>query len=413
MKKAMKIILAAAAVLTLLCCAAAARETAAIRGGIEEGDYVLRIPVAPEDAAAWLADDPQGEPVTLRGIRMEGGELVIAYAPVNEGECTVYLRHMAEGVCDRMHGFDLTVGPDSAIEVTGGSYAAAPDPDDLDPYLPGEWLQEENQFTVMDIVRDGDCWTVEIVSPMTQEARMLRATMRYDCDAEALVYHDGVMYDLPDTENPVASDLSGRLEWLGTEEAPQLAWISWDGAGDDREIVFDRAPDLPAWTYTGSDPLTEAITAFQLSEGIGEIYLTERGCVTIPAPVILKTDRTDEDHAAVYGNFWIMNYVRRGPVLVCISGGEEPAVYHLEKEGGVWHVTDREIAGDGDDYARDIVRFCNGDRKLEAAYFSAADVMLDPLKSVRTRFIRDYVDASGLPFTAYQDPYWDPVPLEQ
>ena len=87
--------------------------------------------------------------------------------------------------------------------------------------------------------------------------------------------------------------------------------------------------------------------------------------MTIPCPILLKTEMTDETHAKVYGSFWVLNYVRRGEVLHCISGGEFPGIALLEKTGDEWRVTDMETAGDGEDYAADIGRFANGDAELE------------------------------------------------
>ncbi|MBO4836961.1 MAG: hypothetical protein J5564_04630 [Clostridia bacterium] len=335
MMKMIGMILAAMLALSCLCGAAAAEALpgSGMTGEIADGNYVIRIPLDPDDAAVWTADDPQWEDaaVKLADTRTEDGMLVITYAPAAEGQTTVYIRHMDDGVCDRMYGFDLSAGPDGITEVTGGSFTASPDPQDLDPYVTGEWLQAETQFTVMDITGNGRGWDAEITSPMTHEAYVLRATLRYDCDLDCLVYSDGRLYDLPETETPAKTGLCGRMELLSTEDELQLAWISWDGEGDDREIVFEHEPALPACTYTGNDPIEKAIVDHMLGSGAAEMYLREAGDAAIPAPVILKTEMQDEDHATVYGNFWIMNYARRGSVLLCISGGEDPAVLTLEK----------------------------------------------------------------------------------
>ena len=106
-----------------------------------------------------------------------------------------------------------------------------------------------------------------------------------------------------------------------------------------------------------------------------------------------------------------MNYVLRGTVLECASGGEAPGVMTLTKSGDGWTVTAFEEAGDGDDYAKDIQRFCQGDKELEKAYFAAADVNEDPLKSVLQRFIQDYVTVGKLAVRAYQDYGWEPKEL--
>ena len=119
----------------------------------------------------------------------------------------------------------------------------------------------------------------------------------------------------------------------------------------------------------------------------------------------------DDTHTDVYGSFWILKYTLEGRTLVCVSGGEEPGIMHLELADQGWTVASVETSGDGDDYTADIIRFCNGDKELEAAYFGSADAQQDPLKAVRTQFIREYVEANQLPIDSYQDPYWDAVPL--
>ena len=104
-----------------------------------------------------------------------------------------------------------------------------------------------------------------------------------------------------------------------------------------------------------------------------------------------------------------MNYVRRGRVLENISGGEIPMMVTLENAGGEWRVTSMEEAGDGEDYARDIMHFAHGDWVLASQYFDAAD--LKAHEEIRTKWIREYVEANGLDISAYQDFGWDPVSL--
>ena len=166
---------------------------------------------------------------------------------------------------------------------------------------------------------------------------------------------------------------------------------------------------LPAYVYPGDDPIEAAVTACIVEKG--KDYLLEDGAVTIPAPVILKTVFQDDTHTLVYGNFWVLNYVEKDHVLECISGGEYPGVMTLEKKDDCWEAVALEIAGDGDDYPKDIRRFADGDAELENAYFHTQDVSEEPLKGVRTRFIQDYVNANGLDITAYQDYGWDAIPL--
>ncbi len=167
---------------------------------------------------------------------------------------------------------------------------------------------------------------------------------------------------------------------------------------------------LPEYVYPGEDPIEGAVANY-ISENAPEYWDDSIISVVIPAPVILKTNSVDDDHVDVYGNFWRMRYKLEGCTLICISGGAAAGIMHLEMIDQVWTVASIETAGDGTDYPKDIIRFCNGDKDLEKAYFSATDVQHDPLKTIRGNFIRDYVEANQLLIDSYQDPYWDAVPL--
>ena len=168
--------------------------------------------------------------------------------------------------------------------------------------------------------------------------------------------------------------------------------------------------ELPAYSYSGDDPIIGAVANY-IAETTPEYYDSSKITVAIPAPVILKTVMPDETRADVFGAFWHMRYERQSTLLISVSGGEAAGIMHLVLTDDVWSVASVEIAGDGTDYAKDIKRFCDGDKELERAYFSSADIRQDHVKSIRTQFIRDYVEANGLEITAYQDPYWDPIKL--
>ena len=167
---------------------------------------------------------------------------------------------------------------------------------------------------------------------------------------------------------------------------------------------------LPHYTYTGNDPVEAAVAAYTTQVG-QDIYWVTEGSVSIPAPVIIKTEETDDSHLLVYGNFWVFNYELNGKTLECISGGEAPAIMTLEKSNDGWTVTAVVQAGDGEDYAADIIRFCNGDKELEKLFFAASYGDGDLLVNVRHQYIQDYVIANNLDVEAYKDYGWDPIPL--
>lgn len=415
MNKTLKTILTAALLvlamtcLTVFAAAEGAGETPRFTGSVENGEYVVRIPLG--DGDAWTFGFTDGDQTAVEASAPEevDGCLVIRFAPAADGEATIVLAHMADGICDECHTVEVRV-ENGTIGTTAGSFTAAPSDDELLNVLAGEWLEEETQFTSLQVE-----WSAEgglaltFVSPMTHGAYVIKATARYDCIADGLVYGNGARYDLTADgtvgETPAAQDLYGVVTIAGTEEAPQLVW--YDG---ETEIPFERAPALPEYTYTGSDPVEAALTAYMASEKWGWSYLNYPGCVAIPAPIVIGTETVDETHMKVWANLWTNTYQKMGSVLKSVSGGECPCVAMLEKDGEGWKVTELTEAGDGDDYWADITAFTGGDEKLLDGYRSAG-IDEEPGLSVRIRFIRDYVEANDLPITAYQDYGWPEVPL--
>lgn len=412
MKKWIAVVL----VLALACaagCAPAEETSDAIAGKLEDGGYVLTVSLNPEDTGEWQADGMVQDDTVVR-LASSGaadGVFTARYEPTGDGEVSVNLRHFtAYGTCDGIYSFDLKVEGGKVTELTGGSGKSSPEEYELNPLFSGEWTEKETQFTTIGVTkRIGDGWDLEITSPLTRGAWVIRATAYYDCDYDALIYADGVRTDLlPDgeAEQPAASGLWGTLRLCGTEEAPALEWYDMDSMNA-TTVLFDRAPALPAYRYTGGDPVEGAIAEMLAARG-AEDFLTEYGSVSIPAPIILKTVAEDDTHVTVYGNFWMMNYIKRGQTLLNISGGECPAVIRLEKADGAWRVASMEEAGNGDDYAKDIRRFADGDAELEEKFFSA----YEQLDEIQARYIREYAEANGLPVTAYREYGSDPVPLQ-
>ena len=387
-----------------------------IKGEIEDGAYVLT--AAQNKPGEWCADElaQDDSVVKLAASGTENGIFTARYEPTGDGEITVCLRHFNEhNTCDELYTFDLLVKNGKVQEETGGSYTASPDEADLNPFFSGEWLEENTQFTMLDVTKNpGDGWTVEITSPISHGAWIIRATVYYDCDYDAFVYADGVKYDLvpgeETQEKEAEAGLWGTLKFGGTEENLQLVWYDMNQS-EGETVNFERAPGLPPYAYSGNDPVEGAVADYLAGDSRAEQYLTEAGYVTIPCPIIHKAEAVDDSHVKVYGSFWILNYVKRDDVLVNISGGEYPGIMTLEKNDDEWRVTAMEDAGEGEDYTADIIRFAAGDKKLEEQFFSGADLGSEANQLIRTRFVKEYVETNSLNITAYQDYGWDPVPL--
>lgn len=396
-------------------------ETAApqkITGAIENGSYVLTVRLDAEEAGEWQADEmaQDASVVKLAESHTADGCFIARYEPTGDGEVSVHLRRIHHQVCAELHSFDLRVKDGMVQEVTGGSYTAAPNEAEQDPWLSGEWLEKDTQFITLSAAhRDEGGWNVEFTSPLTHGAWVLRATAYYDCEEDAFVYADGVRYDLLPSgemkETESAKDLWGRLTLIDSpEDGLHLDWYDMDTMNGET-VCFEKSV-LPAYTYTGEDPIEGAVADWLASDELASRYLTVPGSAAIPCPILHRTEKLDDTHVQVYGTFWILNYVQRGNLLYAISGGEDPAVLTLEQADGAWRVTALEEAGDGEDYTADIQRFAQGDPDLESRYFAAADLGAPENQAIRTRYIRAYVEANQLNITAYQDFGWDPIPLQ-
>ena len=71
-------------------------------------------------------------------------------------------------------------------------------------------------------------WNIEITSPVSRGAWVIRATAYFDCDNDALVYADGVKSDLIPgdelLEKETASGLWGTLTFGGSAENMLVTW---------------------------------------------------------------------------------------------------------------------------------------------------------------------------------------------
>ena len=246
MKKVLIVLLALA--LSVSVCAAA--ETAGdpeIVGNIEDGSYTLLVRVQPGDTG-WCVDGTEelDAMLTVAEAAYTDEGFFVRLDPVSDGTVTVRLLHQdGDFVCDRIFTFDLLIKDGAVRESTGGSYTASPSEEEQDPYLSGEWMEKDTRFTRMTIAKNPDKgWNAEMVSPVSHEAYVFRANIRYDCDRDAFVYRDGVQYDAPteDTDvlgEPVYTGEIGILKFAQDGDEIGLVWTNEFFV--DRTVTFVRA----------------------------------------------------------------------------------------------------------------------------------------------------------------------------
>ena len=226
----------------------------AITGRIENSSYIIRIPVADSDMG-WHADeiDPEGAAVKLADAKMEDGCFVVRYDPVADGQTTVTVRHFYCAIAsDQAHTWDLSVQDGKIQEVTGGSFTALPEEEEVDPYFSGTWLEKDTQFTRMTVAKnEARGWDVEIISPLTHGAYKFVATVYQDCCESAFLYDKGKLFSLPadytegmDLGEAEVAGATGVLKFEEKEGALSLIWVRDENP--DEIVIFDRVSQEPA-----------------------------------------------------------------------------------------------------------------------------------------------------------------------
>ena len=240
-----------AAALALVCVLASAEAADALRGALEDGAYVVRIPVGPDEPGEWRAESPEGDAaVRLAASGTEDGVFTARYEPATDGDAAVEIRHYDGAACDRVHGFNLRVEDGRMTEPVGGSYTESPAEDELDPSLSGEWLERDTQYTSLFIEKNPDRgWDAEVISPVSHGAYVLAMTLFYDCAENALVYEDGRLFSAPITDSeeadlgePLAAGLAGALTLSADGDRLALTW-SASSNSEERDIVFVPADE--------------------------------------------------------------------------------------------------------------------------------------------------------------------------
>ena len=227
---------------------AEAIENATVVCEIENGSYVIHIPAAENDHG-WQASIANQKDGTAESVHqeMKDGFFVVRYDPVHDGINTVIVYHYTGIVRDQEFTWILNVQDGAVQESIGGSYTASPAEDELDPFISGDWAEQDTQFTRMYIAKNSTGgWDTEIISPMTHEAWVFRATVYFDCVENAFLYDNGALYCLTAEGEPAAEpeavDLHGRIE--PKESSGQSLLLLWTNEGScEKDVTFDRVAE--------------------------------------------------------------------------------------------------------------------------------------------------------------------------
>lgn len=324
MKKLLMMALALAMLLTL---PALADEADGVKVDtlIEDGEFIIQLDVSDGDLG-WIADDMEQDPsvVELAFCDIVEGTFVARYAPVGDGDMTVGVKHYIGIACDEAFTWDIHVEGGAVTDVTGGSHAMRSDGSDIDPYMVGEWLESETQFTQMTIEKNPEYgWDVDILSPMTHGAYEFKTTIYYDCDRDCFVYDKGKFWDLPITDSDEEVELgeaavagtTGSFTFVGDEQSPMLEWHD-DVQNPEGSILLERVDamaEVPTEDMIYSHPDCDLTFSYDPA-----------------AFIIAMDDHTDDEDLVVLdlaNEAWGEGYVR-----ICLHEMEDGEAFMTEED---------------------------------------------------------------------------------
>lgn len=279
MKKLVSALLIVALLLSAVAALAEADEQAKINCLIDEGGYVVQID-DPEGDLGWVFESEDEDIVALYDANLIEDTFVARFEPAQDGEATVTARHYTGIACDALYTWDLVVEGGAIAECTGGSTAMSPAEEEIDPWVSGEWIERDTQFTALTIEKNPERgWDVEAASPLTHGAFIFKATVCYDCDVEGFVYDKGKFWDVPITEDDAEIEL-GEAKVAGSTgtfvfggASIEAATLTWHDDGWPEDVVFVRAEpdgeddDGAYYTFEGSGVAMKLPADFQFAEG--------------------------------------------------------------------------------------------------------------------------------------------------
>ncbi|MGX8774153.1 MAG: hypothetical protein ACSW8G_03755 [Bacillota bacterium] len=158
--------------------------------------------------------------------------------------------------------------------------------------------------------------------------------------------------------------------------------------------------------YMGDDPIVGAAYEYAATE-LPKGYDVEEGMISIPVVDIVDTVKNDDGTVDVAGVFEIYNYKVDGTTLMTESGGSHPGKIHMVPDGDYYKAESFEAVADGSEF----------DESAKAIFGDSYDAFIkvysddEALAKLRTESIQNYVQATGMDITQYQDYGWDPVEL--
>ncbi|WP_024867375.1 hypothetical protein [Butyrivibrio sp. FCS014] len=206
-------------------------------------------------------------------------------------------------------------------------------------------------------------------------------------------------------QNTQSSSASGQTTTGQTTDntASDITIEKVEGAeGFAKGAILPQGGGLPAYEYPGPEQFYYVVYDYITNE-LGKGYLP--GDVTIPCPLIVYEDDSDNSEILLYGVFQVYNYTlnTNGTTLMTVSGGSHPGLMHVAKTDSGYVVTDFDAVADGSDYDTTAKRIF-GNRYDDFIKVSSDQ---ESAEATRAQIIANYAAANDLPITGYQDYGWE------
>lgn len=184
------------------------------------------------------------------------------------------------------------------------------------------------------------------------------------------------------------------------------------------KLVFERKTDdeseeaaVPTrfyggYGYMGDDPVEGAVYEYAATV-LPEQYEVDKETISIPVVCIVDKVENEDGSVDVAGEYQVYNYKVDGDTLKTQSGGSHPGKIHLVKDGEFYKADGFEAVEDGGGFEESAKKIF-GDKYEEFIKVESDDKKKEAL---RKEAIENYVQATGLKVTQYQDEGWDPVKL--
>ena len=163
---------------------------------------------------------------------------------------------------------------------------------------------------------------------------------------------------------------------------------------------------LPAYEYPGPELFYLTLYDYLKTNLMPSNYDDE---VSIPCPIIVYEDESNNDDIRVYGDFRIYSYYLDGDIMKTSSGGSFPGCVHLKSTDAGYEVTGMDLVEDGSGYTESA-------RKIFGEHFDEFSKTIsdsDATEKTRAQIVANYVAANNLSVTAIQDYGWDPQTLPE